>query len=133
MVLKKRTDMVSAIEEHDVGCPEPAAWVDSMEWILSLVAMSLSWTVSSAVTGILAEFCWDKGRLKKWQRHVSQFRKRILEGVLCVLYFSFNSFFVCLNSSKSRSRVAKVRPFYRELIPRPYRGLGIHICFNPIY
>ena len=75
MVLKKRTDMVSAIEEHDVGCPEPAAWVDSMEWILSLVAMSLSWTVSSAVTGILAEFCWDKGRLKKWQRHVHNFAK----------------------------------------------------------
>ena len=32
--------MVSAMDEHDVGCPDLAAVVDSTEWILSLVAMS---------------------------------------------------------------------------------------------
>ena len=32
--------MVSAMEEHDVGCPDLAAVVDSTECILSLVAMS---------------------------------------------------------------------------------------------
>ena len=34
MVLKKRTDMVSAMDEHEVGCPDLAFEVDSTEWIL---------------------------------------------------------------------------------------------------
>jgi hypothetical protein len=34
MVLKKRTDMISAIEEQDVGWPDLALEVDSTEWIL---------------------------------------------------------------------------------------------------
>ena len=57
--------MSSAMEEHDVGWPEPAAEVDSMEWIRSLVAMSLSWAVSSALMGILADFLVFPEKLKK--------------------------------------------------------------------
>ena len=34
--------MVSAIEAHDVGCPDLAAEVDSTEWILNRVAMSFN-------------------------------------------------------------------------------------------
>ena len=42
ILLKKRTAMVSAIEAHDVGCPDLAADVDSTEWILNRVAMSFN-------------------------------------------------------------------------------------------
>ena len=42
ILLKKRTAMVSAIEAHDVGCPDLAAEVDSTEWILNRVAMSFN-------------------------------------------------------------------------------------------
>jgi hypothetical protein len=31
MVLKKRTDMISAIDEQEVGCPDLAIDVDSTE------------------------------------------------------------------------------------------------------
>jgi Uma2 family endonuclease len=34
MVLKKRTDMISAMDAQDVGCPDLAFEVDSTEWIL---------------------------------------------------------------------------------------------------
>ena len=34
MVLKKRTDMTSAMEEQEVGWPDFAIDVDSTEWIL---------------------------------------------------------------------------------------------------
>ena len=34
IVLKKRTDMISAMDEHEVGCPDLALDVDSTEWIL---------------------------------------------------------------------------------------------------
>ena len=53
MVLKKRTETTSAIEAHDVGWPDPAAVVDSTEWMRSLVAMSFRTVVSSAVTGMM--------------------------------------------------------------------------------
>ena len=45
ILLKKRTDIVSAMEAHDVGCPDLALDVDSTEWILNRVAMSfnISW------------------------------------------------------------------------------------------
>mgnify|MGYP001425748845 CR=1 FL=1 len=36
------TDMISAIEEQEVGWPELLAWVILMEWILSLWARSWS-------------------------------------------------------------------------------------------
>lgn len=42
MVWKKRTDMISDMDAHDVGCPELLADVDLTEWILNLFAMSLS-------------------------------------------------------------------------------------------
>ena len=41
------------MDEQEVGCPDPAALVDSTEWILSLVATSLRTLTSSALTGIL--------------------------------------------------------------------------------
>ena len=56
MVLKKSTLMSSAMDEHDVGCPLPAAEVDSTEWMRSLVARSLrTWTSSALREGILRD------------------------------------------------------------------------------
>ena len=51
--LKNRVATTSAMEAHDVGCPEPAAEVDSTEWMRSLVAMSPRETTSSEVTGMM--------------------------------------------------------------------------------
>ena len=42
ILLKNSTDIVSAIEAQDVGCPDLALEVDSTECILNLVAMSFS-------------------------------------------------------------------------------------------
>ena len=47
MVLKKSTLMSSAMDEQDVGCPDPAAVVDSTEWMRSLVARSRRTCASS--------------------------------------------------------------------------------------
>ena len=50
---KKRTDMVSAMDAHEVGCPDLAFEVDSTEWILNLVAMSFN----------ISSFSWDSAIL----------------------------------------------------------------------
>ena len=42
ITLKNRTDMSSAMELQEVGCPDLLAAVICTEWILSLVARSLS-------------------------------------------------------------------------------------------
>ena len=50
---KKRTDMVSAMDAHEVGCPDLAFEVDSTEWILNLVAMSFNMSSFSCESAIL--------------------------------------------------------------------------------
>jgi len=46
MTLKNRADIISAMEQHDVGCPEPALAVDSIDSNLILAALCLSSLIS---------------------------------------------------------------------------------------
>ncbi len=47
--------MISAMDEQEVGCPDPAAVVDSTEWILNLLAMSLRTCSSCSLRDMIAE------------------------------------------------------------------------------
>ena len=51
MVLKNRTLTASAMDAQEVGCPDPAAVVDSTEWILRRVATSRRTCASSELSG----------------------------------------------------------------------------------
>ena len=59
MVWKNSTLMVSAMDEHDDGCPLPAAEVDSTEWMRSLVAMSRRTCLSSKIDRVLNKCCYE--------------------------------------------------------------------------
>jgi len=50
--------MISAIEEHDVGWPDFALEVDSIEWILNKVARFLRFFTSLALKAILVTFLY---------------------------------------------------------------------------